>query len=178
MTNATEKKVKDEKTKEEKINEIMADGATVVKMEVDYRWKGAFHAWNLEFEREYISALLATKSCQKLGSLLDRESLQRRWTCWWLWKNKQGAPKGCWMYFGLHLTALNFLMLSFNFRSGADTHSTARVLVTIVQLSFEAGDWPGMIPVTIIVWNWCIAHIYEHLIHMNIRQGCIVLATQ
>ena len=30
-------------------------------------------------------------------------------------------------------------------RSGADTHSTARVLVTIVQLSFEAGDWPGMI---------------------------------
>ena len=37
MTNATEKKVKDEKTKEEKINEIMADGATVVKMEVDYR---------------------------------------------------------------------------------------------------------------------------------------------
>ena len=39
MTNATEKKVKDEKTKEEKINEIMADGATVVKMEVDYRWR-------------------------------------------------------------------------------------------------------------------------------------------
>ena len=39
MTNATEKKVKDEKTKEEKINEIMADGATVVKMEVDYRRK-------------------------------------------------------------------------------------------------------------------------------------------
>ena len=29
-------------------------------------------------------------------------------------------------------------------RSGADTHSTARVLVTIVQLSFEAGDWAGM----------------------------------
>ena len=38
MTNAAEKKVKDEKTKEEKINEIMADGATMVKMEVDYRW--------------------------------------------------------------------------------------------------------------------------------------------
>ena len=38
MTNATEKKAKDEKTKEEKINEIMADGATMVKMEVDYRW--------------------------------------------------------------------------------------------------------------------------------------------
>merc|ERR1719392_234793 len=29
-------------------------------------------------------------------------------------------------------------------RSGADTHSTARVLVTIVQLSFEAGDWSGL----------------------------------
>ena len=28
-------------------------------------------------------------------------------------------------------------------RTGADTHSTARVLVTIVQLSFEAGDWSG-----------------------------------
>ena len=28
---------KEEKTKEDKINEIMADGATAVKMEVDYR---------------------------------------------------------------------------------------------------------------------------------------------
>ena len=26
-------------------------------------------------------------------------------------------------------------------RSGADTHSTGRVLVTIVQLCFEAEDW-------------------------------------
>ena len=31
------KKENDGKTKEEKINEIMADGATMVKMEVDYR---------------------------------------------------------------------------------------------------------------------------------------------
>ena len=37
MTVAGEKK-KDEKTREEKINEIMADGAVVVKMEVDYRY--------------------------------------------------------------------------------------------------------------------------------------------
>ena len=29
---------KEEKTKEDKINEIMADGATAVKMEVDYRF--------------------------------------------------------------------------------------------------------------------------------------------
>ena len=29
-------------------------------------------------------------------------------------------------------------------RSGSDTHSTSRVLVTIVQLSFEAGDWAGL----------------------------------
>ena len=28
---------KEEKSKEDKINEIMADGATTVKMEVDYR---------------------------------------------------------------------------------------------------------------------------------------------
>ena len=32
------KKDNDGKTKEEKINEIMADGATMVKMEVDYRY--------------------------------------------------------------------------------------------------------------------------------------------
>lgn len=30
-------KKKEEKSKEDKINEIMADGATTVKMEVDYR---------------------------------------------------------------------------------------------------------------------------------------------
>ena len=30
-------KKKEDKTKEDKINEIMADGATTVKMEVDYR---------------------------------------------------------------------------------------------------------------------------------------------
>ena len=44
MTASTEKpstpkkKDNDGKTREEKINEIMADGATVVKMEVDYRY--------------------------------------------------------------------------------------------------------------------------------------------
>ena len=39
---------------------------------------------------------------------------------------------------------LDDLMCEPGCRSGADTHSTARVLVTIVQLSFEAGDWAGM----------------------------------
>ena len=45
MTNPTEKKMtgrekkraRDEKTREEKINEIIVEGAYVVKMEVDYR---------------------------------------------------------------------------------------------------------------------------------------------
>ena len=32
-------KKKEEKSKEDKINEIMADGATTDKMEVDYRWE-------------------------------------------------------------------------------------------------------------------------------------------
>ena len=36
------KKENDGKTREEKINEIMADGATMVKMEVDYRCVGFF----------------------------------------------------------------------------------------------------------------------------------------
>ena len=39
---------------------------------------------------------------------------------------------------------LSFFLQFCSLRSGADTHSTARVLVTIVQLSFEAGDWPGL----------------------------------
>jgi len=99
MTNAAEKKVKDEKTKEEKINEIMADGATMVKMEVDY-----------------------SATCDEK-----------------LPKARELAGQG-------KLTeALDMLMsLEKQTRTGADTHSTARVLVTIVQLSFEAGDWSGL----------------------------------
>merc|ERR1711990_1249339 len=81
------------------INEIMADGATVVKMEVDY-----------------------SATCDEK-----------------LPKARELAGQG-------KLTeALDMLMaLEKQTRSGADTHSTARVLVTIVQLSFEAGDWPGL----------------------------------
>ena len=37
MTAAGSPRKKEEKSREDKINEIMADGATAVKMEVDYR---------------------------------------------------------------------------------------------------------------------------------------------
>ena len=37
MTAAASPKKKEDKTNEDKINEIMSEGATAVKMEVDYR---------------------------------------------------------------------------------------------------------------------------------------------
>jgi len=99
MTAATDKKGKDDKTREEKINEIMADGATVVKMEVDY-----------------------SSSCDE--KIPNAQTLAAQ---------------------GKLTEALDMLMaLEKQTRSGADTHSTARVLVTIVQLSFDAGDWAGL----------------------------------
>lgn len=104
MTAATEKKEekkkgKDDKTREEKINEIMADGATVVKMEVDY-------------SAACDEKLPVAQSLAASGKLPE---------------------------------ALEMLMaLEKQTRSGADTASTGRVLVTIVQLCFEAGDWSGL----------------------------------
>lgn len=99
MTAATDKKVKDEKTREEKINEIMADGATVVKMEVDY-----------------------STTCDEKIPAAQTLAAQGKLT-----------------------EALDMLMaLEKQTRSGADTHSTSRVLVTVVQISFEAGDWAGL----------------------------------
>jgi len=99
MTAPTDKKVKDEKTREEKINEIMADGATVVKMEVDY-----------------------SATCDEKIPAAQTLAAQGKLT-----------------------EALDLLMvLEKQTRSGADTHSTARVLVTVVQLSFEAGEWEAL----------------------------------
>eukprot|EP00090_Calanus_glacialis_P021735 TRINITY_DN3353_c0_g1_i3.p1 TRINITY_DN3353_c0_g1~~TRINITY_DN3353_c0_g1_i3.p1 ORF type:complete len:485 (-),score=199.67 TRINITY_DN3353_c0_g1_i3:93-1547(-) len=102
MTASTDKpatpKKKDNagKTNEEKINEIMADGATVVKMEVDY-----------------------TEACDK--KIPEAQTL---------------AAKGK-MNEAMEL----LFVLEKQTRSGADTHSTGRVLVTIVQLCFEAKEW-------------------------------------
>ena len=39
LTGLEKKRARDEKTTEEKINEIIVEGANVVKMEVDYRYK-------------------------------------------------------------------------------------------------------------------------------------------
>jgi len=99
MTAASDKKVKDEKTREEKINEIMADGATIVKMEVDY-----------------------STTCDEKIPVAQSLASQGKVT-----------------------EAVDMLMaLEKQTRSGADTHSTARVLVTTVQILFEAGDWAGL----------------------------------
>jgi len=96
MTVTTDKKLKDDKTREEKINEIMADGATVVKMEVDY-----------------------SSTCDEKIPIAKSLAAQ-----------------------GKQAEALDMLMaLEKQTRSGADTHSTSRVLVTVVTLCFEAGDW-------------------------------------
>jgi len=87
---------KEEKTKEDKINEIMADGATAVKMEVDY-----------------------SETCDK--KLPEAESLASA---------------------GKLDEAMEMLTsLEKQTRTGCDTHSTSRVLVTIVQLLYNAKDW-------------------------------------
>jgi len=90
------KKDNDGKSREEKISEIMADGGTAVKMEVDY-----------------------SETCDK--KLPEAEQLAA--------SGRLGE-------------ALELLAgLEKQTRSGADTHSTGRVLVTIVQLCFNAQDW-------------------------------------
>jgi len=93
---STPKKKQDEKTKEEKINEIIADGGTMVKMEVDY-----------------------SSTCDE--KLPVAESLAES---------------------GKLTEAIDMLMyLEKQTRTGADTHSTGRVLVLIVKLCAKAGDW-------------------------------------
>ena len=118
MTASTDKpatpKKKDNagKTNEEKINEIMADGATTVKMEVDYRFV-------IHYSRKF-SLLIScfSETCDK--KISEAQTLATK---------------------GKLNEALEFLMaLEKQTRSGADTHSTGRVLVTIVQLCFEAED--------------------------------------
>jgi len=101
MTATTEKsspkkKGGNDKTNEEKINEIIAEGGSVIKMEVDY------------------------------SSTCDEKIPQAQ----------ELAAKG-------KLTeALDMLMsLEKQTRTGSDMHSTARVLVTIVQLCFNAEKW-------------------------------------
>jgi len=90
------KKDNDGKSREEKISEIMADGGTAVKMEVDY-----------------------SETCDK--KLPEAEQVAAS---------------------GRLDEALELLAgLEKQTRSGADTHSTGRVLVTIVQLCFNAKDW-------------------------------------
>jgi len=89
-------KKKEEKSKEDKINEIMADGATTVKMEVDY-------------SSTCDEKLPVAKSLAEAGKLEE---------------------------------ALEILSgLEKQTRTGCDTHSTGRVLVTIVQLCYNAGDF-------------------------------------
>jgi len=90
------KKGSDGKTTDEKINEIMGEGATVVKMEVDYSATCD----------EKIPEAQTLAAQGKLNEALDM-----------------------------------LISLEKQTRSGADTHSTARVLVTIVQLCFQAQDW-------------------------------------
>lgn len=103
MTAKTEKSTpkkkgvdKNEKTNEEKINEIIADGGTVIKMEVDY-----------------------SETCDEKIPKAEELASQGKLT-----------------------EALEMLMsLEKQTRTGADMHSTSRVLVKIVQLCFKAKDW-------------------------------------
>jgi len=96
MTVAASPRKKEEKTKEDKINEIMADGATAVKMEVDY-----------------------SETCDK--KIPEAQTL---------------AASG-----KLDEAMEMLTSLEKQTRTGCDTHSTGRVLVTIVQLLYTAQDW-------------------------------------
>jgi len=89
-------KKQDDKTKEEKINEIIADGGTMVKMEVDH-------------------SATCDEKLPVAESLADSGKLDE---------------------------ALEMLLsLEKQTRTGADTHSTSRVLVLIVKLCAKAGEW-------------------------------------
>ena len=101
------------KPNEEKINEIMADGATVVKMEVDYRQGYSSLSLNL------LDIFISSETCDK--KIPEAQAL---------------AAKG-----KLNEALKMLFTLEKQTRSGADTHSSGRVLVTIVQLYFEAKDW-------------------------------------
>ena len=101
------------KPNEEKINEIMADGATVVKMEVDYRQGYSSLSLNL------LDIFIFSETCDK--KIPEAQTL---------------AAKG-----KLNEALEMLLALEKQTRAGADSHSTGRVLVTIVQLCFEAKDW-------------------------------------
>ena len=63
MTAAGSPRKKEEKSREDKINEIMADGATAVKMEVDYR--SVLVSIDFMIKSLTIVARPATKSCQR-----------------------------------------------------------------------------------------------------------------
>merc|ERR1719290_718485 len=90
------KKKGGDKTKEEKINEIIADGGNVIKMEVDY-------------------SASCDEKIPKAQQLAAKGELQQ---------------------------ALDMLMsLEKQTRTGSDMHSTSRVLITIVQLCYQAKDW-------------------------------------
>merc|ERR1719402_1416828 len=90
------KKKMDDKTKEEKINEIIAEGGTVVKMEVDY---SATCDEKLPVAEELANQGKLSEALEMLTSL-----------------EKQT-------------------------RTGADMHSTSKVLVLIIKLCAEAKEW-------------------------------------
>jgi len=90
------KKKQDDKTREEKINEIIAEGGTIVKMEVDYSATCD--------EKLPVAESLAESG--KLSEALDM-----------------------------------LLSLEKQTRTGADTHSSGRVMVLIVKLCAKAGEW-------------------------------------
>ena len=91
----------------------MADGANVVKMEVDYRWVYSSLKLNL------LDIFISSETCDK--KIPEAQTL---------------AAKG-----KLNEALEMLLALEKQTRAGADSHSTGRVLVTIVQLCFEAKDW-------------------------------------
>ena len=160
----TEKKVekkgkggKDEKTKEEKINEIITEGATTVKMEVDY---SATCDEKLPLAE---SLAQAGKLQEALDMLMALEKQTRCVTTATTIATTNAISTTISTTTTPTITTITITTISTisttsiststifttttsttTPRTGADTHSTGRVLVAVVRLCKEAKDWAGL----------------------------------
>ena len=129
---------KDEKTKEEKINEIITEGATTVKMEVDY---SATCDEKLPLAE---SLAQAGKLQEALDMLMALEKQTRCVTTATTNAISTTISTTTTPTITIATTTMPTTTTTTTPRTGADTHSTGRVLVAVVRLCKEAKDWAGL----------------------------------